>query len=336
MTSILIWSQASKYIGAGHVHRCHTLAVAIKQLIPETKVSWVAEDTTLATQAWLKETGVIDAWVPLTELYLTSGYDWAILDDYRCQAEDEAALRTVAKKIMVIEDQPNRSHDADLLLDQSLERHDIEYKAKVPPGCKLVLGSEYVLLRPEFSALREKAIERRKTTHKVSQVLVSVGATDPLGLTLKILSQLEASPQSFSVKAVVSSLVPNLEAIQTLADSSARKMTLIIDTLDMAEKMLEADLAIGAAGMTTWERAALGLPSVLFQVADNQSDNIKKIIECKMAEVCTTPMALETGEFLSKFHKLFDSAEQRNRFSLEGFKRIDGLGAQKVAQKLLA
>ena len=39
---------------------------------------------------------------------------------------------------------------------------------------------------------------------------------------------------------------------------------------NMADLMTEADLCIGSAGSTSWERCALGLPTLLITVADNQ------------------------------------------------------------------
>jgi spore coat polysaccharide biosynthesis predicted glycosyltransferase SpsG len=38
----------------------------------------------------------------------------------------------------------------------------------------------------------------------------------------------------------------------------------------MAERMCESDLAIGAAGTTSWERCCLGLPTLLVVLAENQ------------------------------------------------------------------
>ncbi len=38
----------------------------------------------------------------------------------------------------------------------------------------------------------------------------------------------------------------------------------------MAQLMSDSDLTIGAAGATSWERCCLGLPSILFVLADNQ------------------------------------------------------------------
>ncbi|GGO85145.1 hypothetical protein GCM10011348_33020 [Marinobacterium nitratireducens] len=38
----------------------------------------------------------------------------------------------------------------------------------------------------------------------------------------------------------------------------------------MAQLMADSDLAISAAGATSWERCCLGLPSILVVVAENQ------------------------------------------------------------------
>lgn len=46
----------------------------------------------------------------------------------------------------------------------------------------------------------------------------------------------------------------------------------------MAQLIYEADLAIGAAGSSVWERCCLGLPQVLMLTADNQKiilENLK-------------------------------------------------------------
>lgn len=336
MKSVLIWAQASSDIGAGHVHRCHTLAASIKRQSSDTHIVWVAEEPTVKTQPWLQESKIIDLWIGLQELYYYSDYDWAIIDDYRCEAEDETALRSIAQSIMVIDDQPNRQHDADVLLDQTFDRSADEYLNQVPDHCALLVGSKYVLLKPEFVSLRDKAVEKRQQLSEVKQVLVSVGATDPKCLTLKILQALSNAEGDFSIRVVVSSMMPDLQAIQNFANISDTPIRLELDTHDMAQKILDADLAIGAAGMTTWERAALGLPSIVFQVADNQSDNIRKISEAGIAEVCTSSEDFASEELLQKFERLMASQKLRQQISARGFEILDGQGADRVTQTLLS
>ena len=47
----------------------------------------------------------------------------------------------------------------------------------------------------------------------------------------------------------------------------------------MAELMLNADLAIGAGGSTSWERCCLGLPTLLCVLADNQRNSAESLEE---------------------------------------------------------
>tara|TARA_Y100001970_G_scaffold10348_2_gene12238 strand:- start:1040 stop:1402 length:363 start_codon:yes stop_codon:yes gene_type:complete len=44
----------------------------------------------------------------------------------------------------------------------------------------------------------------------------------------------------------------------------------LVGVSNMAELMANSDLAIGAAGATSWERCCLGLPSLMVVLADNQ------------------------------------------------------------------
>jgi spore coat polysaccharide biosynthesis predicted glycosyltransferase SpsG len=44
----------------------------------------------------------------------------------------------------------------------------------------------------------------------------------------------------------------------------------LVGVSDMAQLMADSDLAIGAAGATSWERCCMGLPTIMLVLADNQ------------------------------------------------------------------
>ncbi|MDO6528295.1 DUF354 domain-containing protein, partial [Motilimonas sp. 1_MG-2023] len=54
-----------------------------------------------------------------------------------------------------------------------------------------------------------------------------------------------------------------------IAQQHNRNIILINDATNMASLMLNADLAIGACGTSSWERACLGLPCLSFVSAFN-------------------------------------------------------------------
>ena len=71
------------------------------------------------------------------------------------------------------------------------------------------------------------------------------------------------------IEIVIGKSNPNHESLRELV-AQTPNMTLLVDVKDMAVKFARADLAIGAAGSTSWERACLGLPTLLIAVARNQ------------------------------------------------------------------
>jgi spore coat polysaccharide biosynthesis predicted glycosyltransferase SpsG len=60
------------------------------------------------------------------------------------------------------------------------------------------------------------------------------------------------------------------ESLESLTRGLLIAARLHLDTPRMAELMRDADLAVGACGVTAWERCALGLPTLAVVIADNQ------------------------------------------------------------------
>jgi spore coat polysaccharide biosynthesis predicted glycosyltransferase SpsG len=63
---------------------------------------------------------------------------------------------------------------------------------------------------------------------------------------------------------------PWLTEVRQQAESLLWPTEVLIGVSNMAQLMAECDLAIGAAGATSWERCCLGLPTVMLVLADNQ------------------------------------------------------------------
>ena len=66
----------------------------------------------------------------------------------------DASFDAKGARVAVIDDLADRRHDCDLLIDQNLGRRASDYAGRTPAGCRLLIGPQYALLRPEFAALR--------------------------------------------------------------------------------------------------------------------------------------------------------------------------------------
>lgn len=201
--------------------------------------------------------------------------DWIVCDHYALSAEWEQAAKAVAgSRLMAIDDLADRPHAADLLLDPSLGRTAADYTGLVSDTCQLLTGTRYALLREEFAQWRKASLTRRATqTRKgyLKNILVNLGGVDKDNHTLSVLQAISGSlPEGCGVTVVMGQTAPYTAAVRDFADTAPYPCRVLVGADNMAELMAQADLAIGAAGGTSWERCCLGLPTVMLVLADNQ------------------------------------------------------------------
>lgn len=275
---IAIRADASSMIGAGHVMRCLTLAnelrhAGAKPLFLSRKATGDAFDIIHDNCIPSISLGNVTNWSRDAERTLAAlinqpPFDWLIVDHYGLDRRWESRLRPAARNILVIDDLANRPHDCDALLDQNYYINAKQrYDSLVPSNCHLFLGPEFALLRNEFRIAAR--IVRPRQNH-IQRILVTFGATDPTNETEKVLSALRSLDSPLiSVDVIVGTANPKRSVIEALCSAMPR-VRCHVQTNRMAELMNAADLAISAAGATTWELCSLGLPALTVTTADIQ------------------------------------------------------------------
>jgi UDP-2,4-diacetamido-2,4,6-trideoxy-beta-L-altropyranose hydrolase len=217
--------------------------------------------------------------------------DVVLTDHYAIGVEWQSSVRAVLKcKIIAIDDLV-REHNADLIIDQTLGRDWREYKG----GAKVLAGSKYALLRPNFMSCREIARSKKNVQTPV-RVLVSLGGVDANNVTLLVLRTL-INRADFRVTVLLSPRAPNY--LQVKHFCNRHRHILHLDFVDdMAFLMLESDIAVGAPGSTSWERACLGLPNVVIPLADNQVRIGEQLVSYQASIKVDVSMVSETLEEL--------------------------------------
>lgn len=197
--------------------------------------------------------------------------DWLIIDHYAVDVRWERVLRTACDHIMVVDDLADREHDCDLLLDQNLGRVPSDYAGLVPAGCIVLAGPRYALLRPEFAALRRYSLDRRAAP-RLKHLLITMGGVDTHNATGKALDALRGSslPKECRITVVMGAHAPWLVQVRDQAAQMPWKTDVLVNVREMARLMADSDLAIGAAGSTSWEMCCLGVPMLLVVGAENQ------------------------------------------------------------------
>lgn len=204
--------------------------------------------------------------------------DWLVVDHYALDAKWERTFASVVSNIMVIDDLANRAHECVLLLDQNLGREALDYDGLLAAGCQRLIGPRYALLRPEFAERREQSLMRRQQP-ELKRLLISLGGVDRTNVTGQVLEALAEStlPASTELDIIMGATAPYLDEVRQQATRLPFKAMVSVNVKDMAERMCLADLSIGAAGGTSWERGCLGLPAVLMVLAANQIAGAKAL-----------------------------------------------------------
>ncbi|WP_322923981.1 UDP-2,4-diacetamido-2,4,6-trideoxy-beta-L-altropyranose hydrolase [Paenibacillus campi] len=287
MSTIVIRVDASAQIGIGHVMRCLTLADMLTQSL-SCHIIFICADhiphelaamihaRTYTLHLISKSTAQNRAWeddADQTLQYISQyAVDWLIVDHYNLDEHWEKKMRNNVNHILVIDDLANRPHDCQALLDQNLHPEmNTRYMNKIPPDCRAFLGPTYILLRPEFQTYRK---QRKKIEH-CHTILINFGGSDPTHETEKLLHLLIKLPnltQQLYFHIVAGPANTRREQIRQLC--SKLPSAVYYEQADMANLLLHTDLAIGAGGITMWERCFMGVPSGVIIVADNQLESV--------------------------------------------------------------
>lgn len=251
-----------------------------------------------------------------------------IVDHYRLDAGWEASLRAIAPRIAVIDDLADRAHDCDVLVD--VAPGDVaRYDALVPPGSLKLLGPSYALLRPEFA---ERARQARDRPGSVDRILISFGGIDSGNHTGRAVAAIRAVRPDVAIDAVLTELSPHLDALRQLARDDPR-LSLHVDVSDMAELMACADLAVGAGGSTSWERACLGLPSIVTVIAENQAPTARALEAGGAAATAPAGQGFE-AELQGCVQWLSERPGVVKLMSAAGSRLVDGRGVARVAHAI--
>ncbi|VVP12497.1 UDP-N-acetylglucosamine--N-acetylmuramyl-(pentapeptide) pyrophosphoryl-undecaprenol N-acetylglucosamine transferase [Pseudomonas fluorescens] len=346
---ILIRADASPTIGSGHIARCLTLArvlrkqgshvaFACRQLpghrldalsaegfetfaLPEF---YPGEDPQQAIESMLPWQADIDALDLLLEDH--AEFDWIIADHYGLDHHWQTASRRWAPRIAAVDDLATRRYSVDLLLNQNLSGLSENYTPLLPEGCRTLLGPRYAMLREEFDC---PAIEIKPEARRV---LVNFGGFDAAMQTHHAMLALVDFPE-LDVDFVAGVDNPAWTQMQALAQTRPN-WRLHSFVSDFHQRMTEADLFIGAGGGTSWERAALGLPTICIAVSNNQQVNGEVMAAAgahvflgAREQVSVTQLRDAIG-FVAGNVYLRQSLAERSR------QMVDGRGALRVAAAL--
>lgn len=332
--SVLVRCDGSPEIGLGHVVRCLALADELEQA-HGCQVAFAMRQGPLGYKL-VRARGYL-AFTPPEDEGWFDYPEWleGVVNQVQARAlvldvRDDLPARAVGRLreggllIATLDDPSDRRLEADLAfyppVPQAKRLHWTGFTGQ------LHLGWEWVVLRRGF------AHAPIRVHHERPMVLMTMGGSDPAGLTLRAVAALDRLPGDFDALVVLGPGHSDHGELADLLAATRRHFCLRHDVSDMPGLMAQADLAVASFGVTAYELAAMGVPAIYLCLTQDHAESASAFVEAGMADslgVCTQVTAEVLAE---RVGALLADAPRRARMGQRARGLVDGCGAERVAR----
>jgi len=171
--------------------------------------------------------------------------------------------------IVTVDDPSDRRLEADLAFYSPVPQ--VKVMDWVGFTGQLFIGWEWVILRRQFAEAREKlslTLQQSANTRASSaknqkiSILITMGGSDPAGLTLMAVRALGRTKLNFRATIVLGQAFAYGAQLKELLENTPFTYMILNSVKDMAQVMKDTDLAIASFGVTAYELAAMGVPTI--------------------------------------------------------------------------
>lgn len=333
---VLVRVDSSLIIGSGHVIRCLNLAKKLRIsgfcvvficrenlggyeyliskegfeliIIARDAAATILSSDDLRYSSWLpvsQEKDASDCQIAIKD----QRFDWVIVDHYGLDYRWQNVMRSSKTKIMVIDDLADRKHSCDVLLDQNfIKNMEDRYVSLVPDACITLLGPKYLLLDRQYE--KYQYVEKIRSG-PISKILVFFGSIDMARQTELVLDAIPFLGSYAITWDIVIGFNNQRKALIEEICGRSQHLRYHCQVSNMSELIFEADLAIGAGGMTGWERCKLGLPSITTIVADNQVESTQNAERVGVLYNMGHYRQVTMNSYLDAIHRFLEPGEEK-------------------------
>lgn len=302
--------------GMGHVYRMKTLSNALLEALGCT-VYFIIDSDTVA--------------YPLTQetknnIYCVPRNDYTIrhriinnikpklviVDIYDTTKEELEVYRHQQSKLMIFENNTAAATIADCVVNAIIDgtnntiyrRNDTTY----------YIGPRYMILHPSFKKSRPISPVIRES---VKTITVALGGADALNIT-EIVSQWLSELRNQEIIIVKGpagriNSGPVLQRDNIIRVSSPDNLSVVLS---------KCDLAVTGGGLTAYEAACLGIPTIIIPQAIHEIDTARKLVDYGTAMMVNN--TIERIEFTQVINELDKDKSRRCMMAYRGLQLLDG------------
>ena len=191
---------------------------------------------------------------------------------------------------------------------------------------KFLIGPKYMILRKNFYKNR---LENMVCKKKIKKILLTFGGNDDKDLSSKILSKINT--KKYQVSVLLGPTYKFRKKIQTIANSN-KNIKIISNSKNTSILFRKFDLVLATPGITIYELACLGIPTILISINEVQQTVAKYFHKIKIG--------INYGfweDDILKLEKIIESLQEekiRNNMKKTGQKTVDGKGIFRVSNTI--
>ena len=338
--NIAIRVDSSQDLGTGHFMRCLTLAQNFsqgedsvificrsindeqKKIIESKKYKLIKLlEINEPNLEWMKSNLLEDAHEVIEYLNLVS-IDLLIIDHYGIDYRWEKAVEPYVSKILVIDDEEEKNHKCDFFLNPSYgaEKLKDKFSSNCKENTRFLLGTKYMILRKEFLKYTKS---NRKLDFNIKKIHIFFGGVDVHNYTLKYAELLLENFKNIQLFIVVGSNYRYYNQLIFLEKKYIDKVKLYRNIPNMEDVLSQCNMAIGAPGITTWERAALGIPTLYLTTATNQVPILEKLHNAQICCYLGEASQIKNEEFIHSVNNFINNNKKLEIYSKNSHQIID-------------
>ncbi len=214
---------------------------------------------------------------------------------------------------------------------------DFAYYSPVPQalalnwaGARTVprIGWEWALLGLNPHLTPARAQDHRPT------LLVTMGGSDPLGLTERAARALAPLDGNFRIRFVIGSGMQDARKVAARIVAMKSNYETVEGADDLSTEYAAADLALCAFGVTAYELAAFGVPAIYLGLTDDHARAASALGMAGMGASLGVASQVTDAEILGAVRALMNNAGRRREMRSLGLATMDGGGAARIAADL--
>jgi UDP-2,4-diacetamido-2,4,6-trideoxy-beta-L-altropyranose hydrolase len=256
--------------------------------------------------------------------------DVLIIDCLQIEVEVIKSFRKKCRLTISIDDIGNGRYWSDIMINPlyapllGLEKTGVTHYLDLRGACSQVISPKYT---------KKPAIWRSE----VKNILLLQGGADPHGLLgpiLELLIPLLVRKSSIVLNVVVGPASNSYHECNTLLKILPAQIKIHENVYDMPRLMESADLAISSAGVTSFELAAMGVPSILITGEVKEVETAESISLTGAAVCIGRYSVLSVSELLDVITNLIDKPALRLKMRKAGLSLMQGKTGELITKMI--